>query len=199
MRLFIAIPIQDVLKRPIIKFQSELKNTGADIRLVEFANIHLTLRFLGETDQASVPGIVKVLDTIASHYHPFEVEIKTAGGFPSPQRPRVVWVGCLETSSPPHLPQIYQEIEKGLSSLRFSPADHPFSPHITIARVKSPKNKEGLVNLLKQNANFLAGKQVVKEVVLFQSQLRPTGPVYTVVHAASFINPPPMGGLHNRT
>lgn len=184
MRLFIAIPIQDALKRPIIKFQSELKNTGADIRLVELANIHLTLRFLGETDEGKVHQIIDLLNDVCSHHPVFEMEIKTAGAFPHQGHPRVIWVGCSETSSPLQLTQIYQEIENGLISLQFPADDHAFLPHLTIGRVKSPRNKEGLLNILKQNANFLAGKQVVKEVVLFQSQLRPTGPVYTVVHSA---------------
>jgi len=209
MRLFIAIPVEDALKQQLINIQNEIRGTGAHIRLVEPENIHLTVRFLGEINSEQSSLIANLIKKATSNYKRFEMELKRIGAFPSGNNPRVVWVGCHETAGENKLLKIYQDIEKGLHPFKaLSPdvtsrgcqsgvpeprlngvsgigSNQTFSPHITLGRVKSPKNKEALTRLLDERAEFSAGKQVVKEVVLFQSQLRPDGPVYSVVDIGS--------------
>lgn len=212
MRLFIAIPVEDALKQQLINIQNEIRETRAHIRLVEPENIHLTVRFLGETSPEQSLLIASLIKKAASNYKRFEMELKSIGAFPSGNNPRVVWVGCHETAGENKLLMIYQDIEKGLHPFNLSSPDvksrgyqsgvpesrrnvgmsgigsnQTFSPHITLGRVKSPKNKEALTRLLNERAEFSAGKQFVKEIVLFQSQLRPDGPVYSVVESAPLL------------
>jgi 2'-5' RNA ligase len=184
MRLFIAIPVEDNLKESLVEFQKQLKATQIDIRLVQPENIHLTLRFLGEVDEKIVPSITELMKQAVAGYQSFGVELKTIGAFPTVTSPRVIWVGYQELSNTDNTRQIYEKIENGLLMLGLAPDDHSFSPHITLARVKSSKNRDKLASLLKEKSDFYAGKQTIKEIILFQSQLHPTGPVYSVVYSA---------------
>lgn len=181
MRLFIAIPIDDALKKSLVELQKQIKLTQADVRFVHPENIHLTLRFLGEMDEKSVPSIRDILKKAVSGYQAFEVELKGIGAFPSGSIPRVIWVGYQELSNTNNTKQVYEDIENGLLALGLVPDDHSFSPHITLARIKSSKNRDKLTSLVKEKSNFCFGKQTIKKINLFQSQLHPTGPVYSVI------------------
>jgi len=193
MRLFIAIPIEEEIKESLVKFQKQLKATQADIKLVQPDNIHMTLRFLGEVDEKVVPSIIEIMKKAVSGYQSFEAELKGIGGFPTVSSPRVVWVGYRELLNTYKTKQIYEKIENGLVGLGLAPDAHSFSPHITIARVKSSKSPlnppllrgvGGMSGLLKEESDFNAGTQAIKEVILFQSQLQPTGAVYSMVYSA---------------
>jgi 2'-5' RNA ligase len=199
MRLFIAIPVEDALKDELINIQNEIRETQAHIKLVEPENIHFTVRFLGEVSQEQSTVISSIIKKAASGYKRFEMELKGIGAFPSAGNPRVIWVGCNEAAGENKLVRIYRDIEKSLLESKFTPNDKSFSPHITLGRVKSPKNKpacpdvhrgagrESLTRILKEKVDFSVGIQMVKEVVLFQSQLRPDGPVYSVVESATLL------------
>jgi 2'-5' RNA ligase len=184
-RLFIAIPIEDKIKEAISEFQSKLNKKlmgQADVKMVHSDNIHLTLRFLGEINEEQLPAITNSMQKAIEGKYAFEAEIKTLGAFPTITSPRVIWVGYKEANNTNYTKQIYDVMEKGLRENNFTPDDHASSPHITIARVKSPRGKEKLANLLKENTDLYAGKQIVKEITLFRSELRRDGPIYSIVN-----------------
>jgi len=188
MRLFIAIALEESLRKSLADLQSELKRTGADVRYVAPENIHLTMRFLGEVDEQYLPSLETLLKSVAGEHVAFKSELRELGAFPRLASPRVIWVGCQEINAPGKLLQIYQGLERGLLNLGFPPDDHGFSPHITIGRTKSSGGRAALVRFLQEETGYVGGVQTVREVTLFQSQLHPTGPIYSVVVAAPLKN-----------
>lgn len=178
-RLFIAIGFEDNLRKQLAGLQAELKQAQADVRWVASENIHLTLRFIGEVSEEAVPSIKDILKKTIENYRAFEIELKGVGAFPSVNNPRVIWIGCQDPTG--QLFRIYQDIERSLIKLGLPGDDHKFSPHITLGRTKSTKNRDKLIKLIKLKQDYKVGRQKVKEITLFQSQLQPTGPIYTVL------------------
>ncbi|MBI4712396.1 MAG: RNA 2',3'-cyclic phosphodiesterase [Planctomycetes bacterium] len=197
MRLFIAIVLEPDIRSAIAKIQRELdqhifginpaiRRDSASLRWVEEANIHLTMRFLGETPDSKVAAISDAINSVAQSHHSFDMAIRGLGVFPALQKPRVIWVGCQEPTST--LPKVYEELEGNLVSLNLPRDDHPFSPHITIGRVKFIKNVSGLVGYLNTNKDRLIGRQMVNRLTLFSSTLTATGPIYKIIKEFILVN-----------
>lgn len=158
--------------------QDHLKETGADLKLVEPQNIHITMRFLGETRQSQIEEVKRALNAV--EFAPFECEFRGMGAFPSLKRINVIWVGIEGGSS--ELERISSSLEGGLRRAGFSPDNKGFNPHVTIARVKTGRNRELLASYIAQMKEYEFGKLPVSEVRLKQSVLKPTGPVYNTIY-----------------
>jgi 2'-5' RNA ligase len=190
MRLFVAITLDEPIRRALVKAQDELRQSGADARWVEPANIHLTLRFLGELEDALVPKLSEALGNACAGHPAFSMDVTGLGAFPNVQRPprnnrdvvatpRVVWAGCRELK--PVLPALYRDIESAILTMGLPGDDKPFSAHITLGRVKSGKNVNKLATVIGNNSSKSFGLQAVKEVTLFASTLTSNGPIYKEV------------------
>src|SRR3990167_2243722 len=142
MRSFIAIELTNEIKDELAQIQARLKYSGADVKWVEKNNIHLTLKFLGEVSEDRTKAVVSVLDDIAKGSKPFEMTIRDIGAFPKIDYPRVVWVGLDKGAS--ESKEITQRIEEELERSGFERESRAFSPHLTIGRVRSAKNKAAL-------------------------------------------------------
>ncbi len=178
-RSFIAVDVTDsaVLQR-ITDCQMELARTGADLKLVEPENIHGTLRFLGEVQAPLLDQVKNELAQLA--FQPFAVELRGVGAFPNPRRPNVVWVGI--TKGGEELQGIFSRLEPRLRGLGF-PADRKgFSPHITISRVKSGRNRDALYSSIMDLSDKEFGSMMVDSIRLKKSILTPKGPVYSTIH-----------------
>ena len=175
-RAFIAIEIDDTSQKSLLKIQDELKDHHLEASWVKTANIHLTLRFLGEISNELVGKVSESLSQITPRYPVFEFEMSQVGAFPTTQSPRVVWVGCQDENN--ILTRIYQDIETNLTNLGIVPDDHKFSAHLTIGRIKSRKNTEQLKGFFDKNKDIRFGTQKVNVLTLFQSTLTPAGPIY---------------------
>ena len=189
MRTFIAIELSDEIKTALAQVQSHLKYSGADVKWVEPANIHLTLKFLGEIDDKTCETVKSILDEIAKDTQPFEISLKDAGAFPKIEFPRVIWVGLDKGAK--ESTDLANRIDVALSTeIEFDKESRDFVAHLTIGRVRSGKNKQGLkeklLSLETQVASSKAQGYVVKSVILFQSELTPAGPVYSKLHEAKF-------------
>lgn len=178
-RLFIAVKLEKAHRERISNIQAELQKFDLPVRWVKTENIHLTLRFLGSVDDQVVPALAETLKTTAGKYRSCRLELKNLGAFPSVQRPRVIWVGASEKSG--ELARFHEDLEKGLARHGFEKDDRAFSPHITIGRVKSPKNTAPLKKYLADQGNITIGSQKIKEIVLFESTLTPQGSIYQIV------------------
>lgn len=182
MRTFIAIDLSEEAKRELAKLQSELKKSNADVKWVEPENVHLTLKFLGEVTDEYVIKVKEVLDKIASQFKPYEIMLSGIGAFPKLDYPRVIWVGIekgkIETK------EIADKIEEELSKLDFQKEDREFSAHLTIGRVRSPKNKQTLKEKLQtlDCKLYTVNCTLVSSINLYQSTLTPQGPLYTCLH-----------------
>jgi len=155
--------------------QQTLSRTGGDVKLVEPQNIHITLRFLGEIRQELVQDIIEQMKQI--QFTAFQIEFKGLGAFPDLHRPRVVWVGIKEGTA--RLSGIFEMLEKGLRTLRVQPDTRGFSPHLTIARVRSGRNREELAQVVSEMRDKEFGSIVANSVRLKKSILAPSGPIYS--------------------
>lgn len=175
-RSFIAIESNEKVRDSLKMIQGQLEKTGADLKTVKPENIHLTLKFLGDVSESKLDEVKKLLEDI-SKPDPFEMEINGLGIFPRPSFIRVIWAGVSNGSEEAKL--LRRELDKRLRSLGFSEEDKDFTPHLTIARVKSGKAKEKLASIVKQESDTSFGKINVDKIKLKKSELTPEGPIYT--------------------
>ncbi len=177
-RSFISIDLEDqqILSR-ITSILSSLQSLGGDLKPVERENIHLTLKFLGNVP---TPRLSEVKSSLQQLIFPlFTAEIKGAGAFPNLNHMNVIWVGVEEGWS--QVEQIYEQVEKLLSVLGFRRENRPFSPHITIARVRSGRKRDEIANFLRHLGNESFGTITVDKVRLKQSILSSSGPKYSTL------------------
>ena len=179
-RSFIAIDLESQTLNQISALQKTLVDTDADLKLVETKNIHITLRFLGEKPLSLVNRIGEDLNSL--QFDPFEVSVHGTGVFPDMRRINVVWVGIEKGVL--QLINIHNQIELKLKKLSIRPDDRGFSPHITVARVKSAKNKDKLTETVLNTRDKEFGTFNVDSVKLKKSILTPKGPIYTTLAEA---------------
>jgi len=177
-RSFIAFDLEDenMLKR-LSEAQNILAKTGADLKIVEPKNIHVTMRFLGNISANMVEKIHEEMKKIS--FAPFQVEVKGVGVFPNLKRPTVIWAGIRKGSE--QLRNIFQQLEPRIQALGFKPDPKGFSPHLTIARVKTGRNKAELTACITKLADYEFGIIQAKCLRLKKSVLTPKGPIYSTL------------------
>jgi len=179
-RSFIAVDMDEasVISR-LVEAQKALRNLGADLKLVEPENIHATVRFLGEVPAATVELVKEQMNQV--RFSPFEAEFVGLGAFPSVGRINVVWVGMRKGHG--EISQIFEQLEPKLRQIGFAPDRKGFSPHVTIARVKTGRKGEELARFVDEMRDTPFGIVHVEELRLKKSVLTPKGPVYSTIHA----------------
>ncbi|MEM1514919.1 MAG: RNA 2',3'-cyclic phosphodiesterase [Thermoproteota archaeon] len=177
-RSFIAFDIEDesVIKE-LSKIQSTLFECGADIKLVEPENIHVTVRFLGEIPSTMIEKVYNEMNKVV--FSPFNIEIKGLGAFPSMRHINVIWAGIGEGTN--ELRNIYYQLEPNLQRIGLRPDDKGFSPHITIARVKSGRGRGGLAEIIRKYEDYKFGVIKARCLRLKKSVLTPRGPIYSIL------------------
>jgi RNA 2',3'-cyclic 3'-phosphodiesterase len=174
LRAFVALEIQDNVVDTLVGFQKELAATGADIKLVERENLHLNLKFLGEISEAQEGEVVSRLRGLS--LKGAQVTIRGAGAFPGPSRPRVVWAG-LAPNDEGLVATIAQQVIGVLDGIG-ERDDRPFRAHITLGRIRSPRNTRELAEFLRVNSEREFGFTILSEVKFKSSLLTPSGPIY---------------------
>jgi 2'-5' RNA ligase len=178
-RAFIAIDISsDLMSRLEDLIENEKKRLPR-ARWVRPTNLHLTLRFLGETSSSVLDEISKSLEATAARYPPLALDYRGVGFFPSSSRPRVLWVGI--PNPPAELSLMQKDIEIVAQQLGFEPEKRRFSPHLTLARFREPRSDRRFTELAKELEDHRFGTSRVHDVVLYQSVLRPQGAQYQVL------------------
>jgi len=177
-RSFLCFDIENetVLNR-LETTQRRLVQTGADMKLVKTQNIHITIRFIGNTIPAMIEKIFEEMKKIL--FTPFTVHIKGLGTFPNLRYPRVVWAGIAEGAE--QLRSVFNQIEPKLRDLGFTPDLRGFSPHLSIARVRSSRNKAELAEFVKNNSNWEFGSIEARCLRLKKSILTLKGPIYSTL------------------
>ncbi len=178
-RSFIAIPLRAEIIFRIGKTQKELRTLSADVKWVNPQSIHLTLKFLGNIEEKKVEEITQGIQEGIKGFKPWPVMVKNMGAFPSLRNPRVVWIGIEDQVG--QLVKLQNEIEKEMSKLGFEEEKRPFSAHLTLGRVRSPKGKDELAKYLLDERERDFGEIRVERVIFFKSELKPTGAVYTIL------------------
>jgi 2'-5' RNA ligase len=181
-RLFVgldlAIPVVEQLTLVQDELERRLKN-HASPKLVEPENIHLTLKFLGETDPAMIPVLARTLTHLTRPLFPFEFRTVGCGAFPTPQNARIIWAG-LDPQGAEIMALLNQTLERDLEEIGIAPDAREFQPHITLARLRAQTPVDATRFLVElKSVDF--GTTYVRELVLFASELGKEGPLYRVV------------------
>ena len=173
-RAFIALDIPSSQK--ITELSNQIKNSGVNTKLVETENIHITLKFLGDTEEELIDKIEDCIKESLENIKPFEIKLVGTGVFPNPGYIKVLWIGIKDNGE---LKEIAKNINEKLSSLGFEKDGRGFSAHLTIARVRSAKNKEKLVEIVEKYRETEFATIKVESIKLKKSELTPKGPIYT--------------------
>jgi 2'-5' RNA ligase len=169
MRLFIAIPIPNSVKERLIQLEQPIRG----LRWERRQKLHLTLKFLGETESERRQELQNSLRAIK--FDVFNITLKGLGYFPENARPKVVWVGVEKNKA---LMTLQQEIEKECVKIGFTPESRSFKPHITIARSKGV-SKRDVDSFVKHHKDFNIADVPVSNFVLYESVLKPKGSVHS--------------------
>lgn len=175
-RAFISTDIG--AKPEFVDLETVLDQTSADLKLVKSENIHITLKFLGDTDDDLVEGITTSMQNAVDGIQPFTLKFLGMGAFPNPNYIKVIWVGMENTEN---FKIIAKRLDNELKALGFRPDKRGFSPHLTVARVKSRRGKDDLQKLLTQYETHEFGEVHVECIRLKKSKLTPKGPIYSTV------------------
>ncbi len=185
MRLFVAVNLPAAERHAVWEATAPLRASRLPVRWTPEASLHVTLRFLGEVDDARVPAITTALLDSVRGVRTFAVGLGGVGAFPSLARPRVVWMGV---ERHPALELLANDVERGLNALGFEPELRPFAPHLTLGRAKHGAGGAALRDLGPlAGAVDHQGTSVVESVDLMQSSLGPGGAEYTVLARAALV------------
>ena len=176
LRTFVAVELDEEIRKGLSGLITHLKATGADVKWVTPENIHVTLKFLGYIDDTQVAPVSKLIRNATASINSFAIDIKQLGAFPNTKRPRVIFVVAHEEGN--NLAAIYSRLNESLTELGIEREGREFTPHLTIGRVKSVKNLKALIDVMDTLKESSCGQQMVRGVVLMQSDLKPTGPIY---------------------
>ena len=176
-RSFLAIELPRMILKRIEEIQGDLKSSHADVRWVSPEKIHLTLKFFGSIDESRIDPIVKSIGGPTQTSSPFSLAVRGMGAFPHLKNPRVIWVGLVDEKEA--LISFQKALEKEFGKIGFEPEDRPFHPHLTLGRMKSNRGREELIGRMEKYREEQFGDFQVEKVVLFRSDLRSSGPIYT--------------------
>jgi 2'-5' RNA ligase len=178
MRTFIAVPLPPEVRALLGEMQKTLRSFSANVKWTAIPSIHLTLKFLGEIEPASLPRLVELLRAAAASEHPFSLHLHGLGGFPNLHSPRVIWCGL--DGELPSLESLQKKVETACVDAGFAPEDRPFHPHLTLGRVRDRTNLQPLLDYIKIGS-ALEHTFAVREFNIYQSILRPQGALYSVL------------------
>ena len=178
LRTFLAVPIPEEVKSKKNSFYSILENSGGKIQWVKNSNLHLTLKFIGHTPQSFIDEIRKVIGKIVTMNAPFNLFVNDTGCFPTPRRPRILWMGLSGELNP--LFTLVHQIEEALDSMGFPKEGQDYSPHITLARIKYPQKETPNIDLFLKSS-YDAIDFPVDRVQFFSSEILSSGAIHTIL------------------
>jgi 2'-5' RNA ligase len=178
LRLFIAIDIPDQIKREIGEVIDILKKHDTDIKWAVPENLHMTLKFLGNTPEEGIPGINGSLFSVVSSYEPFYTRVCGTGVFPNRRHPRIIWTGIEDSEI---LKNLKNDIEKAMESHGYQKEYKEFTPHLTLGRVRSQRGMMHMVDELDHFTTKDFGVFLVHGIKLMRSELKMKGAEYSCV------------------
>ncbi len=171
MRTFIAIEIPDAQKKIVWNSIQEFKKLNLPVKWVEYENLHITLKFLGEIDEKKMTQILPVLSSISNSTKSFTMQLESFGCFPNIKNPRVLWTGVSQGTN--EIISLAEQLENDLVKFGFKKEGKKYHPHLTIGRIKTFCKVDDIINTAIKTEPF-----TVNEFILFKSTLLSSGPVY---------------------
>ncbi|MFW5707502.1 MAG: RNA 2',3'-cyclic phosphodiesterase [Bacteroidota bacterium] len=184
-RLFVAIKVvpEQTLLKALESIQQKL--SADSINWVKPDNLHITLKFLGDTPEKKIPSIIGALHKSTDTLYPSEFFVEGFGYFGNLRFPRVLWMGIMERDQN-NLEKVYAGVQKNLEPLGFPAEEHFFKPHLTIGRIKNISDTRILRELEGIFSTLPFQKVPVDSFSLYESKLTPSGPVYSLVEKFTF-------------
>jgi 2'-5' RNA ligase len=183
LRTFIGVDIGKTIRDRAVALQGKLADARTPVKWVEPENLHVTLLFLGEVEDRTVPAVCQAVAEVTLRHTAFSLSVEQAGCFPNPRRPRILWIGVGERVQ--ELVALHDDLEPPLLDLGcYRREERKYSPHITLGRVKSERPTERLSAALATLAGWKGGHITVSEIQVMSSELTPKGPNYTVLSRA---------------
>ena len=184
-RIFTAVDISEEARRLAADHIEALKMEFGRVRVgwERPEKLHLTLKFLGDTSDEQLEALRAALRAIAGETRPFELTIRGTGLFPNLREPRVLWLGVEDEKH--CLTKVFQMIDFECSKIGFAPEKRKFKPHLTIARLKEPHASRTLAED-HLHTDLPPVMFTVNDLVIYESELKPTGSVYKVLERFEF-------------
>lgn len=164
----------------LVSLVEDLRQASRELKLVTPDHLHVTLKFLGDTEEGLVPEIVSAMREAASGIPPLTVTVRGTGAFPTLARPRVIWIG-LDGAEP--LARMAKLLDAHLRTLGFEADTRPWSPHVTLGRVRAPRDLGCAQDLLRSHEGDTFAEVRIEDIRLKKSVLRPQGPEYTTLES----------------
>lgn len=183
-RIFIAVDLTDELRKELGALIRPLRGFGADIRWTPEENMHLTLKFLGDTPESRIQEVGEALEAVAADQESFRLVFGGLGAFPDTRNPRILWVGL--AAGQEEMARLALAVETRMVRLGFAKEERPFSPHLTLGRVRSPKNLESFLRAFQETKYHSDLSVMVDHLTLYQSTLTPEGSVYRALQRVDF-------------
>jgi 2'-5' RNA ligase len=181
MRLFLAVFPPPEVQGVVFAAAESLKRASDGVSWVKRENLHYTLRFMGELGADGARRVGEGADEAAAAGSPFAAALGSLGAFPTARRARVLWAGMTEGAEP--LTRLARSLEAALKKRGFDAADHPFSPHLTLGRVRDPRH-DWTDRLAAVPLDPAATRFTVDRLCVVESRLSPKGSTYTTLHEA---------------
>jgi 2'-5' RNA ligase len=176
--------VRAVIADTLARLRSGAAFTGARLAWIQPAGFHITLVFLGDTPPAHVPAVADALRRVAASHAPFKLAISGVGIFPSPRNPRAISMNIVKDVEA--LQQVYRDLAPAMRRLGFSIEDRVYTPHLTLARIKDRAGLAALRDLVRSHRLIRSDSFEVSSVILYRSQLKPTGAEYEILADAPF-------------
>jgi RNA 2',3'-cyclic 3'-phosphodiesterase len=176
LRAFIAVEISSEVRTRARQLITRLAGTEARVTWVKPQLLHLTLKFLGDVDLTDIPPVSAAVTQAVADLPPFEIEVRGAGAFPNPARPRTIWLGVGQGQE--EMVELHDRVEVALAGMGFRRELRRFRPHLTIGRVRGAHAIGELGELVSQHADFSGGISSVDDLVVMSSELERDGPAY---------------------
>jgi 2'-5' RNA ligase len=181
-RSFLAFELPRDIKHEVFRISGEVKKSGLEAGWVRPGNIHLTVVFMGDVKEQDIPYIISAIDNITIKYEPFGISLGGMGLFPDIRRPRVLWLGL--DGEIERLASFRDDLQKPLEVFGIEQEKRPFRPHLTLGRFRRPvKEKSLLIKMLDEHGDISGPVGKLDELILFKSNLKPTGAEYTKLNS----------------
>ncbi|MGD8229934.1 MAG: RNA 2',3'-cyclic phosphodiesterase [Desulfobacteraceae bacterium] len=181
-RSFLAFELPLEIKKTVARISGELRQSSLNARWVKVDNIHLTVVFMGNIETEDIPAIARGVEEVCQTFGPFDLCLKGIGCFPNRRNPRVLWLGLDGDLEP--MSEFRDALQAHLTGFGIKEEKRKFKPHLTLGRFRKPKRIDSKEDqLLSKYEDLSSSVCALKELILFKSDLKPTGAVYTKVEA----------------
>lgn len=178
LRLFLAIETPKEVVAQLTAVQQTLKSINAEVKWESSNKFHITTNFLGPVSPDLLPGIVSSIRGVLETQPPFRIRYTGLGCFPERRNPKVIWAGVQTESGT--VKEIHAEVERVLIPLGIPSEGRDYHPHVTLGRVKGPKNVKSLIATM-ETVTFESPPVEIQQLVLMKSELEPGGSIYTII------------------